>query len=76
MTEVKILGFYRREKDETEYVHYLSDGKEHLTNGVCDWTQEVSKKVSALHKVDKINLQTMKVRMKNYYPHEHITDIL
>lgn len=76
MKKVKILGFYRRERDKAEYVHYLADGEEHLTNGVCDWTQGVNAKLESLCKTDKIDLPEMEMRLKKFYPHGNITNIL
>lgn len=35
--KAKILGFYRRKRDESEYVLFEENGKLFLTNGIFVW---------------------------------------
>ena len=45
--KVKILGFYKRKRDENEYVLYEINGRLQLTNGVFVWRDCVEKTLSS-----------------------------
>lgn len=75
MKSIEILGFYRREKDGNEYIHYVVGKKEHLTNGICDWNFHVREKVATLIKAD-IDLHSMSERLKKYKPYSQLIEII
>lgn len=75
MKSIEILGFYRREKDGNEYIHYVAGKKEHLTNGICDWNFHVKEKVETLIKAD-IDLHSMSEKLKKYKPYSSLIEII
>lgn len=76
MPKVNIEGFYKREKDKTEYIHYSEGETEYLTNGVFVWKEGIREKIETLKKVNDINIVEMKMRLKRYLLYAHITNIL
>lgn len=75
MENIKILGFYKREKDGNEYIHYVAGKKEHLTNGIFDWTFHVNEKVKTLVKAD-IDLHSMSERLKKHKPYSPVIQMI
>ncbi len=78
---VKIIGYYRRERDGTEYIHYSVNGEEYLTNGVYAWsnrndTGRIARYMKQLSKVEKTNLDQIKENMKKYLPFNPVMDVI
>lgn len=75
---IKLLGFYRRETDNTEYVFYEKDGKNHLTNGIMDWgdKSEIYVTYPGVKKVDSIDKEVMISRLKRFYPFSGVIRLL
>lgn len=74
--KIKILGYYVRAIDKSEFIHYSLNGKEHLTNGVFDWTFKVKEKISTLIKVERIDIGTMRKRLERSKPYARITEFM
>lgn len=79
MTE--ILGYYKRERDGNEYIHYIRDGYEHLTNGIHDWSNRdnsdrIQRYMKQLVKVEEIDLKTLKARLNKHLPHSSVGSLL
>lgn len=71
--KVKILGFYKRKRDENEYVLYEINGRLQLTNGVFVWRDCVEKHyLPRCEKVLEINLTNMIGDLKKYLKHLEI----
>ena len=70
---INILGFYRRDRDATEYIHFQEDGREYLTNGVVIWDQEIKGKLDQLEKTGSIDLGSMKGWLQVSHPYSNIT---
>lgn len=70
---VKIIGYYKRERDGNEYIHYSVDGEEYLTSGIHVWSNKndkgrIRRYMRQLTKVEKINIKRIKKDMKKYLP--------
>lgn len=74
----KIIGFYKKETDGTEYVFYEVDGKKHLTNGVCDWTDKAETYITypEMQKVEKINIDLILKKLNECRPYSDAVDLL
>lgn len=78
---VEIIGYYRRERDGNEYVHYLENGEEHLTSGICDWNNRndkdrIQRYKKGLTKVEAIDFGTMRERLQKSVPFGQITSFM
>lgn len=78
---IEIMGYYRRERDNSEYIYYVEDGEEHLTSGIHDWDNKndkgrIKRYKEQLIKVDAINLDIMRERLKKSMPFRRITDFV
>lgn len=76
---INIIGYYRRERDNNEYIHYIEDGVEHLTSGVNDWNNRndkgrIQRYQEQLIKVDEIDFTTMRKRLNKSMPFSQITN--
>lgn len=70
---VKILGFYRRKRDEMMYVLYEINGKLKLTNGVFIWRDRIEKHyLPQCEQVSEINLINITGNLKKYLRHSEI----
>lgn len=70
MKKIKIIGFYKREKDGNEYICYSEDERMCLTNGVYIWRNFIKTKfIPQLKKVNNINLIEIENRLKQYHPY-------
>lgn len=75
--EVTILGYYRRERDGNEYIHYSLNGEEYLTSGVCEWNlRNRSDRIKELVKVEKIDIDKIKKNLIRFFPCSGITKYL
>lgn len=75
--KTKILGFYRRKRDGSEYVLYEENGGLLMTNGIFIWRDFVKKKyLPQCDKVEKIDLEAMARNLEKYYPCHFLTEIL
>lgn len=73
-SRIKIIGFYIRKRDASEFVLYEENGKFRLTNGKLVWRDFVEKKyLPQLIKVDKIDLKEMIDRIKGHKPYSEKT---
>ena len=74
----KIIGFYKRETDDTEYVLYEEDGEKHLTNGIVNWKDKEEKYITypEIKKVDNIDTKLMLKRLKRFYPFSCVISLL
>ena len=74
----KIICFYKREADGTEYVLYEEDGEKHLTNGIIDWKNKAEKYITYpdMKKVDSIDTTLMLNRLKKFYPFSGVISLL
>ena len=78
---LKIIGYYRRERDGNEYIHYLENGEEHLTSGIYDWSNKndagrINRYMKQLIKVEKINIERIKDDMKKYFHFNSVLKII
>lgn len=58
--KVKVLGFYRRKRDGSEFILFEENGKMFLTNGVYVWDNKLKRiekrYTPELEKVEKIDI--------------------
>lgn len=74
--QIKILGFYRRDWDHGEYVHYEVNGKQWLTNGICSWDRIVEKVLPDLEKVEEIDINRILMKLKKHQKYHELIGIL
>lgn len=76
----EIIGYYKREKDNTEYIHYIHNGEEHLTNGICDWRNNDKEKfqgyMKQITKTENIDLDCIKTRLEARMPYHPVIEML
>lgn len=78
---MEIKGYYKRERDNTEYIFYIKDGIEHLTNGVKDWSNldkkdKIQNYLKQTVKVENIDMSKMKERLKENLTYGDLTTYL
>lgn len=78
---IEIIGYYRRERDNNEYIYYTEDKREHLTSGIHVWSnrndeRRIQRYLKQLVKVDSINLDIMRERLNRHIPFGSITDFV
>lgn len=75
--EIRILGYYKREEDGTEYVHYSINGRERLTNGIFNWdSPRILGRIGELEKVEAIDTDRMLERLTQSMPFGLLTQFL
>lgn len=77
MEKFKILGYYKRDRDNSEFICYEENGRVCLTNGVFIWRDMVKKKY--LPQCKKVNqIQTIKIieALKKYHTNHCLLKIL
>lgn len=75
--KIKILGYYKRLRDNNEFICYEENGRVCLTNGVFIWRNMVEKRfLPQCEKVNEININNLIEKFKKYYPYHHILKIL
>lgn len=74
---VKVLGFYKRERDGNEYVLYEENGKKYLTNGAYIWRDRVEARyLPQCRKVEKVDLKKIIGRLEKAYPYSPVLSAL
>lgn len=79
-TSITIKGLYFRPNDGMEFVHYVSNGREHLTNGIRDWQntkddpERITKYTQLLEKTDSISIDIMKEALNAHLPEHDFTE--
>lgn len=80
MNRVKILGFYKRKRDNSEFVLFKEGEKLFLTNGINIWDNQcgrIKKRyITQCEKVDQIDLQKLLMDLKTHYPFHKILNEL
>lgn len=78
--KAKILGFYRRKRDESEYVLFEENGKLFLTNGIFVWDNHAKRieerYMLELEKVEEIDLSKITKALKIHKPFSMILEEL
>lgn len=74
---IKILGYYKRIRDNSEYICYEENDRICLTNGVFIWRNNVKERfLPQCEKVNEINVSNVAEEMKRHYPHHLLLEIL
>lgn len=77
MGKNKILGYYKRIRDNSEFICYEESGRVCLTNGVFIWRDRVKEKyLPQCKKVNEIDLNRIVRNLKQYYPHHFVLKVI
>lgn len=75
--QVKILGYYKRERDGNEYIHYSESGKEWLTNGNARWSLENREdRLTRLTKAETIDINKIYENLTKSSPYSELKNYL
>ena len=70
--KVEILGFYKRKRDNSEFILFNENGKMYLTNGIHIWDNQckrIEKRyIQQCEKTDLIDLGKMLINLKKTKP--------
>lgn len=74
---IKILGYYKRIRDNSEFICYEENGRVCLTNGVFIWRNMVEKRfLPQCKKANEINVNSIAENLKKHYAYHPILKIL
>lgn len=74
---IKILGYYKRIRDNSEFICYEENRRVCLTNGVFIWMDRVEKRfLPQCKKANEINVNSIAENLKKYYAHHPLLEIL
>lgn len=74
---IKILGYYKRIRDNSEFVCYEENGRTCLTNGVIIWRDWVKKRyLPQCKKVNEIDVNNIIKKLKRYHEYHPLLKIL
>jgi hypothetical protein len=74
---IKILGYYKRIRDNSEFICYEESDRICLTNGVTIWRNNVKERfLPQCEKVNEINVNYIAEKIKRHYPHHLLLEIL
>ena len=80
--EVSIVGYYMRQRDGTQYIHYAIGENQYLTTGVCIWSDKIQERLATFIPMDEkaFDLQQMEKYLREFYPYgkleNHVKQLL
>lgn len=74
---IKILGYYKRIRDNSEFICYEENGRVCLTNGVFIWRNMVTEKfLPQCKRANEINVNNIVKNLKRHYAYHPLLKIL
>lgn len=74
---LRILGFYKRLRDNNEFILFKKNNELFLTNGVYIWRNQFKRieerYLKELKEVEEIDLRKISQRLTKYFQHAEIT---
>lgn len=74
---LRILGFYKRLRDNNEFILFEKNNELFLTNGVYIWRNQFKRieerYLKELKEVEEIDLRKISQRLSKYFQHAEIT---
>lgn len=73
--KLTILGYYVRQRDANQYIHYAIGQEQYLTNGVVTWSDKIQERLATLIPMEEkaFDLRTMQKYLLRFEPYGKLT---